>query len=400
MAMSALHGFALTHRQEFLRSFEKARTDEARSLAALVQLRPRLNAEIAVRIAGLQESSRRWHSVVPRHDLPRPGQRPPRPSETAEFDEGLYADVIAKATALQGQLARESAERQRRIDAAERLDWRSTMLFTFLALVTGLFILWLGQRVQLLVQESERRRQELERLMRGRSHDIRNSLGAVVGYSELLEHGLAGKLEDRQYDMVKRMRRATSTALSILNDLLTHSQVQTGTLTIETRLLDVVPLLEEAVADYKWQADQAGLDLQVRLPEHPLMVVTDATRVRRVLGNLLSNAIKYTPAPGKVVVSADVRESAGHPRLAVEARDSGPGIPADAHDKVFEEFYRISDERRPVKGFGIGLPISRRVARLLGGDIAIESEPGKRATFTLWLPLAEIDDSSIRSAAH
>jgi signal transduction histidine kinase len=219
----------------------------------------------------------------------------------------------------------------------------------------------------------------------------------------LLEQGLAGKLEDRQYDMVKRMRRATTSALSMLEDLLVQSQAQAGTLSIQKRMVDLAPLLEEVVAEHKWQADQSGLDLQLRLPAASLTVSTDPTRVRRILGNLLSNAIKFTLPPGNVVVSAGVRTSVSAPqagpRLAVEVRDSGPGIPEDEREKIFEEFYRIGDTAQSVKGFGIGLPTSRRVARLLGGDITIESQPGKGAVFMLCLPVSEEDQTEVRSAA-
>jgi signal transduction histidine kinase len=407
LEVSALHGFALTHNEEFLRSFERSRADEEQSLAALGQLAPRFGGDVAERVAHLRELSRRWHGTVPRVDLPRAGQTRP-PLELAESRQDLYAEVIVEANTIQDLLTREAAERRRQIDSAEWLDWRATLLFTFLALVTGVVILWLGHRVQLLAQESERRRQELERLMeskarlmRGLSHDIRNPLGVVVGYSELLEEGLAGQLEVRQHDIVKRMHRAVGRALSMLDDLLVYSQAEAGTLSIQKKVVDAVLLLEEIVADYKAQASHAGLELQAHLPVAPLPVTTDAVRARQILGNLLSNAIKYTPAPGTVALSAAVRkraQTAGQ-WLSLEVRDSGPGIPEGQREKIFEEFYRMADGAQTAKGFGVGLSMSRRIARLLGGEITVESGLEKGAAFTLWLPLAEADTTTVRSAA-
>ena len=119
------------------------------------------------------------------------------------------------------------------------------------------------------------------------------------------------------------------------------------------------------------------------------MVYSDPPRVQQILGNLLSNAIKYTPPPGRIDVSVaeiDVDTAARAGLWAtVRVADTGPGIPADLREAVFDEFTRVSD-RNTIKGHGLGLAISRRIAKLLDGDITLDEHTGKGAAFVLWLP--------------
>ena len=125
----------------------------------------------------------------------------------------------------------------------------------------------------------------------------------------------------------------------------------------------------------------------------PVRVHTDPGRVRQVLGNLLSNAIKYTPAPGRITVRAErVDADAARPGdwAVVRVTDTGPGIPPGQRESIFDEFSRLHDGSG-IQGHGLGLAISRRVARLLGGDLDVTGAEGEGATFTLWLPLRDED---------
>ena len=153
---------------------------------------------------------------------------------------------------------------------------------------------------------------------------------------------------------------------------------QTGT--------DIGALTRETAEDFRAQAQAAGLDLDIRAVQR-LPTVTDAARVRQILSNLLSNAVKYTPA-GRLVVDADLsggnNGSQGDSRIAVRISDTGPGIPDDKRETIFQEFTRL-DPTAP-HGAGVGLAISRRIARLLGGDLTVESTVGRGSTFTLWIP--------------
>jgi PAS domain S-box-containing protein len=242
--------------------------------------------------------------------------------------------------------------------------------------------------------EAERRRAELERvtesrtrLMRGFSHDVKNPLGAADGYAQLLEEGILGELSEKQQDSIGRIRRSIRTALRLIHDLLELARAEAGQLAIECLATDVAQAAREVAEDFRAQATAAGLAIQVHAPD-ALHADTDPTRLRQILANLLSNAVKYAPE-GQVTVDAEAR-GAGGPRpggwIAVRVADTGPGIPEDKRESIFQEFTRLDPHAQ--QGAGVGLAISRRIARLMGGDLTVESEDGHGSTFTLWLPPA------------
>lgn len=262
-----------------------------------------------------------------------------------------------------------------------------------------------AEREQLLERErearaeAERRREELERvtesrtrLMRGFSHDVKNPLGAADGYAQLLEEGGFGDLSPKQQDSIGRIRRSIRTALRLIHDLLELARAETGQLEIECVATDVAHAAREVAEDFRAQAEAAGLAVDVRAPEG-LRADTDPTRLRQILANLLSNAVKYAPN-GQATVNVEVRGEGG-PRagawVAVHVADTGPGIPADKREQIFQEFTRLDPGAQ--QGAGVGLAISRRIARLMGGDLSVDSEIGRGSTFTLWLPPAPPEDA-------
>ncbi|MCI0436731.1 MAG: ATP-binding protein, partial [Gemmatimonadetes bacterium] len=144
----------------------------------------------------------------------------------------------------------------------------------------------------------------------------------------------------------------------------------------------------EAVEQYQGSAQSRGHSLELRLPDHPLVAVTDRDRVSRIVGNLISNAIKYTPPPGHVVVTGSTRQGDGAPGpgrwVELRVSDSGPGVPESERERIFEEFYR--GDKQTAGGHGLGLATSRRIARLLGGDLTVADADTGGAAFSLWLP--------------
>jgi PAS domain S-box-containing protein len=241
--------------------------------------------------------------------------------------------------------------------------------------------------------EAERRREELERvtesrarLMRGFTHDVKNPLGAADGYAQLLEDGILGEMTPKQRESIGRIRRSIETSLNLIHDLLELARAEAGQLEIETVPIDVAALAREAVEDFRAQAAAAGLGLEVHA-DGPLRTETDPARVRQVLSNLLSNAVKYTPEGG-ITVEAGVNARAGAPGdgrcIAIRVSDTGPGIPAEKRETIFQEFTRLDPDAQ--HGAGVGLAISRRIARQLGGDITVESKGGRGSTFTFWIP--------------
>jgi signal transduction histidine kinase len=238
---------------------------------------------------------------------------------------------------------------------------------------------------------------ERERFYNAISHDLRTPIGAVKGYCDLLADGVAGALSSQALRYVGNAQRAAMGMLELVDDLMDFAKLEAGKLEVDP--LPVAPgrLVEDAVATVEPQASAKGLRLIVPpladLPE----IVTDGRLVCRILSNLLSNAVKFTDA-GEVAVElawlgdrgedAEPREAA---RLEFRVRDTGRGIPAADLERVFGEFEQV----RGSSGTGLGLPVSRRLARLLGGELTAVSS-GAGSVFTLGLPVS----SEARGLAH
>lgn len=245
-----------------------------------------------------------------------------------------------------------------------------------------------------LLQESEQRREDLElvmesraRLIRGFSHDVKNPLGAADGYLALIEDGIVtepGKLEFS----IGRARRAIRSALDLIQDLSELARAEAGHVEVDLAAVDVREVAREMEEEYRAQAEAKGLEIGYECPDEFPMVVSDANRIRQILGNLLSNAVKYT-----VQGSIGVRVTAGSggqapapgPWVSIDVVDTGPGIPPEKLHLLFREFTRLEPGKTP--GAGLGLAISQRIAEALSGRITVQSQPGSGSVFTLWLPL-------------
>jgi signal transduction histidine kinase len=362
------------------------------ALARLDSITERIGGDARLGYERLGRSSELWEALLARPDTKRgmPNGYPAR-----EVD-ALSRSILLDATALQRTLYRDLDRARGEIDAAERVDWYLTLGLSVVALLASLFTAWLVRRIRGLADLSERRRVEAlaanahrARLLRGITHDVKNPLGAADGSAQLLEMGIGGALNQAQRETVGRIRRGIGGALTIVSDLLELSRADTESVSIERAPTDVAGMLEEIAQDYGPQAERAGISLISRISPALPAVVTDGKRVRQIVGNLLSNAIKYTPVKGRVCIVAEVRgDGRGGARrwLAIDVADTGAGIPRDELDRIFEEFYRAGPAGSRPAGTGLGLTISRRLARLLGGDLGVASEPGKGSTFTLSLP--------------
>jgi signal transduction histidine kinase len=225
-----------------------------------------------------------------------------------------------------------------------------------------------------------------ERFYNAISHDLRTPVGAVKGYSELLLDGVAGELPDKARRYVGSTLRASQTLLSLVNDLLDFARIEAGKMELHPRACTLAEVVEDALASTRPQAEAKGLRVVVDLPQVPPLW-TDPGRVCQVLVNLLGNAVKFT-AEGEVALTAlclppdgsgDAPAAGG---LEVRVSDTGPGIAPEYRERIFAEFEQVPGS----EGTGLGLPVSRSLARLLGGDLWVESEPGAGSTFVLRLP--------------
>lgn len=319
----------------------------------------------------------------------------------AEFAEQVHArqDVFEEALAalrrLRGAvMATQQYHRDRVATLRSRGFWITAALI-LLALSASLVILLIGRRDLRLLDQAQEHRLQLaqlvetrSRVIRGIGHDVKNPLGAADGYAGLLEEGMTGELTPEQKQYVVRMRRMHRSILDIINNLLEFSRAETGELGVALSETDVDQVVRETAEDYRAAAERAGLELCVRTAADLSLTPTDPVRLRAIVGNLLSNAIKYTPTGGRVEVRTGVRSDGDAPGpgswIAVDVEDTGPGIPPEASEHIFEEYARL--EPAAAEGAGIGLAISRIAARLLGGDLTFRSSLGMGSTFTLWIP--------------
>ena len=213
------------------------------------------------------------------------------------------------------------------------------------------------------------------------SHELRTPLNAIGGYVQLLEMELRGPVTEAQRLDLSRITRAQRHLLGLVNDVLDFARIEAGTVAYAT---DVVPLADVVVHAHALVAPQlAEKGLRYTGQVDGVTAWADRERVEQIVLNVLANAVKFTPAGGAI----DVRADADGDRVRVHVRDTGPGIAAGEQDAIFQPFVQLSSGlTRTGEGAGLGLAISRDLARAMGGDLTVHSAPGAGATFTLHLP--------------
>ncbi len=247
-----------------------------------------------------------------------------------------------------------------------------------------------GQTVGFVgIQRDITRQKELERMkdqfVSNVSHELRTPLANILLHIGLVEHGKPDRLGSYQ----QTLRREAERLRKMIEDLLDLSRLDRNVAPIQLAPIDLNQLLDHLVTDRAALAEQRGLTLTYEpAPDLPL-VLADAPKLIQVASNLLTNALNYTPAGGVVSVWAEVRSQTGQSLAAFTVRDTGPGISAQDMPHLFERFYRGAAGRQAsAPGTGLGLAISQEIMKRLGGRITFESEVGRGAAFTVWLPMA------------
>jgi CheY-like chemotaxis protein/CHASE3 domain sensor protein/putative methionine-R-sulfoxide reductase with GAF domain len=234
--------------------------------------------------------------------------------------------------------------------------------------------------------ELERTNQYKSEFLANMSHELRTPLNSTLILAKLLADNRTGNLTEEQVKFAQTISSAGKELLGLINDILDLSRIEAGKMELSTEQISVAKCVESVMEGFVAQAKEKGLTLTHTIhPETPEHIETDAKRLGQILRNLLSNALKFTERGG---VSLDVSPAPGD-RIAFAVRDTGIGIPAHLQDLVFEAFRQADGStHRRYGGSGLGLAISRDLARLLGGDVTLQSEPDKGSTFTLVLPRA------------
>ena len=238
------------------------------------------------------------------------------------------------------------------------------------------------------------------------SHELRTPLNAIVGFVDLLREGVYGELTPKQAGPVQRIEASASHLRHLVDQILDLAKMAAGRLEVHSEPLDLRPFILDVASEVEPLVSEKSLYLSLALSSAIPRVRTDPTHLRQIILNLLGNAVKYTPTgtisvrtrvmgatdpllPNFLKPIQDSPMSAARPWIAILVSDTGIGIGKNDQARVFEEFEQINSGPRGDsmnRGTGLGLPISRRLARLLGGDVTVESELGKGSTFTVWLP--------------
>ena len=238
------------------------------------------------------------------------------------------------------------------------------------------------QELRLAVQTAETASQAKSDFLAAMSHELRTPLAAIVGYMDLLDGEMVGPVAPTQKTYLGRVRTAARHLISIIEEILSFSRIEAGKEAVFAEPCDVVALVREVEQLFEPMAMQKRLTLVVAVPSEPVMIGTDVTKLRQILINVVGNAIKFTDEGAIELTLASTPEHA-----VFSIRDTGPGIGEGDLERIFDPFTQV-DQRltRSKGGTGLGLPVSRRLATLLGGELVVESHLGAGTTFTLSLP--------------
>jgi PAS domain S-box-containing protein len=261
-------------------------------------------------------------------------------------------------------------------------------------------------------QRLKRDRDEAEAASRAKSdflarmsHELRTPLNAVIGMSKLLATKRFGPLNEKQAEYIADISQAGDHLLSLINGILDLAKVEAGKMDLELEPVPLNDAIEGVVAGMRVVAESKSQALSTTLSA-PGLVTTDLVRFRQILYNLLANAVKFTPAKGHIDVIAEwiaepdahapIVDSAEASAFRIHVRDTGLGIPPCDRDKIWEEFHqRRGSIYKSHEGTGLGLAVTRRLVKLLGGDVWFESVPNEGSTFSFLLPRTPATTSKV-----
>jgi signal transduction histidine kinase len=241
------------------------------------------------------------------------------------------------------------------------------------------------------------------------AHDLKTPLAILNGYIELLQNEKLGTLNDRQREILGDMQMSGQRLQQFIHDFLSYSALETGEMKMRFETGNLNPYLSEVCRLWSHRFQERGLALYFLANEKLPELMFDSAKLQRVISNLLENASKFTPAGGTVWLHAEPymweRRSPNNSAIPSERRrqntplpnsvkvsvsDTGPGIPAEYHIEVFDDFFRLPQNEAQTEGMGLGLAIARRLVSAMGGKIWVESELGSGAKFSFILPIKQV----------
>jgi signal transduction histidine kinase len=242
-----------------------------------------------------------------------------------------------------------------------------------------------------LFQEIEDKSRQLEAASRHKSeflanmsHELRTPLNAILGFSEVLTERMFGDLNPKQEEYLRDIHTSGQHLLSLINDILDLSKVEAGRLELELASFNLPMAVGNAMTLVRERATRHGITLDQAIDDRVGDIVADERKVKQILLNLLSNAVKFTPAGGRIGVTATATDEA----ITISVSDTGIGIAPEDRATIFEEFRQVGrDDARKQEGTGLGLTLAKKFVELHGGQIGIQSQVGQGSTFTFTLPL-------------
>ena len=241
------------------------------------------------------------------------------------------------------------------------------------------------------------------------SHEIRTPINAIIGYTQLLEMGIAGPVNEEQDAQLERIGASGKHLLALIEDILDLSKIEAGRLVVGSAPGVAGAVVDSALALIRPQAAAKGILLSAECEgRRGASFLGDEQRVQQVLVNLLSNAVKFTPPGGRIAVScaaverlpAETEAPGDGPWIAFTVADTGTGIAPEMSQRIFEPFVQGEvGYTRAHSGTGLGLTISRRLARLMGGDLTLRNAEGDGAQFVLWLPMAAGTEAKVPASS-
>jgi signal transduction histidine kinase len=214
------------------------------------------------------------------------------------------------------------------------------------------------------------------------SHELRTPLNAILGFSQVLRERLFGEVNEKQEEYLDDILTSANHLLALINDILDLSKVEAGQVELDVAPFSLREALEGGVVMVRERATRDGVQVALTALPDADVVTGDERRIRQVIFNLLSNAVKFTPAGGAVDVSA----ARANGEMRVSVADTGPGIAAEDHERIFEEFQQTQAGVEQREGTGLGLALSKQLVELHGGRIWVDSKLGQGSTFVFTLP--------------
>ena len=253
----------------------------------------------------------------------------------------------------------------------------------------------MAEEARAIAEEASARAEEANRakslFLTTMSHELRTPLNAIGGYVDLLALEIRGPLVEAQREDLRRIKKSGQHLLSLINDILNLAKIESGQLDLHIRDVSLATVFENVDALVAPQLDAKGISYVYPRCDPSLRVRADSEKLQQILLNVLSNACKFTDEGGNVTIECDENGppvSDGEPTVAISIRDTGRGIATDKLEQIFEPFVQIDRHLTGVsqQGVGLGLAISRDLARSMSGELAAESVPGVGTTFVLTLP--------------